>query len=591
MPGLERSDASVSGRPTAFSSVNSNARATYLPIMSHSRLTRSPDAERRQRRVRPRKRDDHHVERAVAEACHGETDSIDGNRSFANEIRRQGLDRTRSSASANRRPVRISSTTPVPSTCPCTKWPPKRLSARIDRSRLTRCSCRSEPSVVTRAVSGPMSACTSPSSARDHRQADAVDGQTVAGANSGGERRPDAQAESTPVRLDAPRPSPTASMRPVNITFDERYRARAASTFGSISEDDANSAAVEQRHALPGPEPIGRHVQLDVVDDAFVPGRARAPRRRLRAEGSEYPSADKLREARAASRAPRTRARGARTRSSAARSAGLSRSASGVVSIITGPAERVENSAGVRRGAQATVEHDPRQGTLAVHLPRRQQRVVGENGPRSDGDRVHLGAEVLHAPIGGRRRELGARARRRGDAAVDARRRLEDDERAVPSRTWSGTADSAAAPRRARRRPPPSMPWARSAAKPRPLTSGNGSSIAATTRLMPAAMIRSVHGPGRARCASTARACNTASRRAARSPASFERVHFGVRLAGALVRAVADDDAFVGDDAGADERIRRRAAEPAARVLERPPHPPHVRLRHALRRIVVYHFS
>ena len=43
--------------------------------------------------------------------------------------------------------------------------------------------------------------------------------------------------------------------------------------------------------------------------------------------------------------------------------------------------------------------------------------------------------------------------------------------------------------------------------------------------------------------------------------------------------AVADDDAVIGHDTGADDGVRRRAAEPAASVLERPPHPPQVRLR------------
>ena len=117
------------------------------------------------------------------------------------------------------------------------------------------------------------------------------------------------------------------------------------------------------------------------------------------------------------------------------------------------------------------------------------------------------------------------------------------------------------------------MPCARSAAKPRPLTSGNGSSIAATTRRMPAAMIRSVQGPVRPVC--DARFQRAVERGAAAPLACFvERVHLGVRLAGALVCAVADHDTFVGDHARADDRIRCRAPEAAPRLLERAPHPP-----------------
>jgi hypothetical protein len=59
----------------------------------------------------------------------------------------------------------------------------------------------------------------------------------------------------------------------------------------------------------------------------------------------------------------------------------------------------------------------------------------------------------------------------------------------------------------------------------------------------------------------------------------FERVDLRVRLTRALVRALPDHHALVGDDARADDRIRRRPAEAAARVLDCPPHPS----------LVVYH--
>ena len=99
-------------------------------------------------------------------------------------------------------------------------------------------------------------------------------------------------------------------------------------------------------------------------------------------------------------------------------------------------------------------------------------------------------------------------------------------------------------------------------------------------------MMRSVQGPVRPVC--DARLERAVERGAARALARFvERVHFGVRLAGALVRALADHDAIVGHDAGADHRIGRRAPEPAARVLERPPHPAQVVARVG----AVYHFS
>jgi hypothetical protein len=54
-----------------------------------------------------------------------------------------------------------------------------------------------------------------------------------------------------------------------------------------------------------------------------------------------------------------------------------------------------------------------------------------------------------------------------------------------------------------------------------------------------------------------------------------------MRFAGALVCALAKHHAFVRHDAGANDGVRRRAAEATPRVLERTPHPP----------FVVYHFS
>jgi hypothetical protein len=50
-----------------------------------------------------------------------------------------------------------------------------------------------------------------------------------------------------------------------------------------------------------------------------------------------------------------------------------------------------------------------------------------------------------------------------------------------------------------------------------------------------------------------------------------------MRLAGALVRAIANHHPLVCDDTGADHWIRRRPPETAARLFERTPHPASVR--------------
>ena len=93
-------------------------------------------------------------------------------------------------------------------------------------------------------------------------------------------------------------------------------------------------------------------------------------------------------------------------------------------------------------------------------------------------------------------------------------------------------------------------------------------------------MMRSVHGPVRPVCEHGSSVQYSVAPRAA-APASSSA---WTSACGSPARSCAPwptHDAFVRDDAGADDRVRRRASETAARVLERPPHPP----------CVVYHFS
>ena len=99
------------------------------------------------------------------------------------------------------------------------------------------------------------------------------------------------------------------------------------------------------------------------------------------------------------------------------------------------------------------------------------------------------------------------------------------------------------------------MPRSRRRSRPRPATSGFGSSIgdhdAADAGLGDARRARAgAAGVG-------ARLERAVQRRAARPRAGLvERKHLGVRPAGPLVRAPADDHALVVDDDGADHRVR-----------------------------------
>ena len=95
---------------------------------------------------------------------------------------------------------------------------------------------------------------------------------------------------------------------------------------------------------------------------------------------------------------------------------------------------RVERREHPRRGGrpQPPIEQDPRQRAAAMHLARRQQRIVGEDGSRAHGDGIDFRPHRLRMP----KRIIRADARTlpglRRHAIVDARRRLHDDERPLP---------------------------------------------------------------------------------------------------------------------------------------------------------------
>ncbi len=161
------------------SSVNATARATYLPIMSHSRFTRSRSRS-----------DERFVFAQVngmiitsntlpSEARHGQADAIHGNRSLADEIGRQApIERDRQPVRVAIRPNLVDD--PGAVDVPLDEVAADAAVGRIERSRLTRCSCckRAERRDARRfgADVGVHLALIG----RGHGQADAVDGQAVA---------------------------------------------------------------------------------------------------------------------------------------------------------------------------------------------------------------------------------------------------------------------------------------------------------------------------------------------------------------------------------------------------------------------------
>ena len=200
---------------------------------------------------------------------------------------------------------------------------------------------------------------------------------------------------------------------------------------------------------------------------------------------------------------------------------------------MTGPASGVEStraSGGVRRRRSKTTRVSGR----SRNAPRAvSSGIVGQNRAAADADGVHLGAHALRMAIGRRRRQRRPAAGRLGDAAVDARRRLEHDER--PPLAHQREERLVQRDRRARRpaRRPPSR-RARGETRIRGRAPrGFGSSTAATTRATPASTMRLTHGPvrpwwqhgssvqysvaPRARAPASASACTSACASPARS--------------------------------------------------------------------------
>src|SRR5688572_8783981 len=190
------------------------ARATYLPTTSHSRFTGLPAASE---------------PRVVCARVNGMimTSKWSGPRAATVRLtpsRATDPLGTKNGASPDGNATvsqraspstRTSRTVPSPSTCPWTKWPPNRPLAAIARSRFTGCPAVTVPRVVTRAVSGPMSAANPEASRRvtvRHTPfTDTLSPSVRSAAISAciSIRRPFAVRAIWPTR-------PTASMRPVN---------------------------------------------------------------------------------------------------------------------------------------------------------------------------------------------------------------------------------------------------------------------------------------------------------------------------------------------------------------------------------------
>ena len=248
---------------------------------------------------------------------------------------------------------------PTPSTCPSTKCPPSRASARSGRSRLTRppgarSAERRHAQRLRRDVRREARGV-----ARRHREAHAVDGDAVAGAQLGAERRGDAQ-RGVPCRgIARARSRPVASISPVNIEFHQQ--SSPSSVVDGAADRSSRIVAAQRRAGTPSPSVVRRH-------DAAARDRPDPPRRTPRAARARPRRAARRRRGRPAARARRRASRSSRRLDHARRAARARRAAPGRIAaacadttIMTGPAARVENTRALGRHPQPPVEDDARQ--------------------------------------------------------------------------------------------------------------------------------------------------------------------------------------------------------------------------------------
>ena len=363
-------------------------------------------------------------------------------------------------------------------------------------------------------------------------------------------------------------------MRPVNISFDQHVRSQHPNRL-LLKRRNRGCRTGGQRRSLPNRH--GRDIELNVVDQTFVPGglvQADSPFEQRR---SEYLARASRRTPSAIvgirpPRAWRPHVRGRRPARPAAASPpgtsvlspapqrGSKTGAPSKRSAVAGRTSPASAAAPGRHAARSTTDRRravcPTRWRSHRPAPARRARAVAA---ACDVNCVRAPAAAATRPS----RLVAAFRMTNGRPSSNRRqKRLIQPDGPIPLDT--GIDDDSVIAKRA---------------KPSPRTAGKGSSIAATTLLIPGCDDPFGARPG-ASCVD-ARLERAVQRRSAGARSGlFEREHFGVRFAGALVRAVTDDDAVIGHDAGADDGVRRRAAEPTTSVLERPPHPPGV----------VYHF-
>src|SRR5919204_1365230 len=281
-----------------------------------------------------------------------------------------------------------SSTVPVPSTWPCTKWPPRRSSGRSGNSRFTGSPSPSGPSEERRRVSAITSARKAPSAtvtAVRQTPLTAIESPSLSSSASevSTSRRDPAGSFSTARTLPRSRTSPVNTSPLRHPGADEHVVMHALDLAGERANrgvDRLHALAFERHSRMAAAHEDRRDKQAHLIDLARVEERTRQVRPTLEQQRLDPPCAE-LRKRRAHARPLVLPWSDEHLHAGGLQGVGgRARGAPGAHEVQRHLARRAHELAR-RRQARLGIEHHSRR--LAVHAldARREQRVVRQRGP------------------------------------------------------------------------------------------------------------------------------------------------------------------------------------------------------------------
>ena len=295
----------------------------------------------------PRVGNDLHVEVPIVDARDRQADAVDRDRSLAHDVRRE------SRRKLDGQPERVAVAVGSPRSRRSRRRAPARSARRAARRRAAAARDSRAPRASARRA---WSRARSPARCRrgrrrivrrDNRQADAVDREAVARlqlAAAMRRRQPQAKAGRRRLHLgDLP--------DRFNQSGEHTPRSAVSAPSRRVGHRRQSERLTEATATPPGPSVAGRPEHLDAIDEPGVPERAMQRARRPRRSSTRRRGRPATRAAVASAPLPARSGRRRPPRPGLGQAVGAASTAEGVLTIMTGPASSVENSA--RRAASA----------------------------------------------------------------------------------------------------------------------------------------------------------------------------------------------------------------------------------------------